>query len=156
MPFFSGTGVRAGGIHWRDMAQFVEFIGNHLVLSTMWLVTLGAIVMYHQRRASSSLGPQQAVLLINRQDALVVDVREKKDFDSGHIVDSINIPVTKLKQRVTELKKHKKKPVLVVCKLGQQSGAAAKTIQEAGHGEVFRLAGGLTEWKANSLPLVQK
>ncbi|MDD9888748.1 MAG: rhodanese-like domain-containing protein [Gammaproteobacteria bacterium] len=138
------------------MGQFVEFIGNHLVLSTLWVATLGTIIMYHQRTSASSVGPQQAVMLINRQDAVVVDVRDKKEFDTGHIVDSINIPLAKLKQRITELKKHKEKPVVVVCKLGQQSGDAAKTLQEAGHDEVYRLSGGLTEWKAQSLPLVQK
>ncbi len=138
------------------MAQFVEFIGNHLVLSTMWVVTLGAIILYHQKTGSSSVGPQQAVMLINRKNAVVVDVRDKKEFESGHIVDSINIPLAKLKQRMTELKKHKDNPLVVVCKLGQHSGEAAKILMEAGHAEVFKLSGGLTEWKAQSLPLVQK
>ncbi|MDG2249628.1 MAG: rhodanese-like domain-containing protein [Gammaproteobacteria bacterium] len=138
------------------MAQFVEFIGNHLLLSAMWVITLGAIMMYHQRTGASSVGPQKAVMLINRQGAVVVDVREKKEFDTGHIVDSINIPLAKLKQRLSELRKHKEKPVVVVCKLGQHSGDAAKTLQESGYAEVFRLSGGLTEWKAQSLPLVQK
>ncbi|HAC88259.1 MAG TPA: rhodanese-like domain-containing protein, partial [Gammaproteobacteria bacterium] len=136
--------------------QFFEFIGNHLYLSFMWVVTLGVIIMYHQRTASSSVGPQQAVMLINRKEAIVVDVREKKEFESGHIVDSINIPMTKLKQRITEVWKYKDKPMVVVCKLGQHSGQAAKILQEAGHADVVRLAGGLTEWKAQSLPLVQK
>lgn len=138
------------------MAQFLEFIGNHLLLSAMWVITLGAIMMYHQRTGASSVGPQKAVMLINRQGAVVVDVREKKDFDTGHIVDSINIPLAKLKQRLSELRKHKEKPIVVVCKLGQHSGDAAKTLQESGYAEVFRLSGGLTEWKAQSLPLVQK
>ena len=138
------------------MAQFFEFIGNHLYLSSMWVVTLGVIIMYHRRTSGSSVGPQQAVMLINRKDAIVVDVREKKEFESGHIVDSINIPMTKLKQRITEVWKYKYKPVVVVCKLGQHSGQAAKILQEAGHADVVRLAGGLTEWKAQSLPLVQK
>jgi len=138
------------------LEQFIEFIGNHLVLSAMWLATVAAIIFYHQRTASAAVGPQQEVMLINRKDAVVVDVRDKKEFDAGHIVDSINIPLAKLKQRVTELKKHKDKPVLVVCKLGQHSGDAAKTLEEAGHSEVIRLSGGVTEWKSQSYPLVQK
>jgi rhodanese-related sulfurtransferase len=80
---------------------------------------------------------------------------KKKEFDAGHVVDSINIPSTKLKQRITELKKYKQKPIIVVCKLGQHSGEAAKVIQEAGHEDVFKLSGGITEWRAQSLPLVQ-
>jgi len=138
------------------LEQFIEFIGNHLVLSAMWLATVAAIIFYHQRTASAAVGPQQAVMLINRKDAVVVDVRDKKEFDAGHIVDSINIPLAKLKQRVTELKKHKDKPMLVVCKLGQHSGDAAKTLEEAGHSEVIRLSGGVTEWKSQSYPLVQE
>jgi len=126
------------------------------VLSAMWLATVAAIIFYHLRTASAAVGPQQAVMLINRKDAVVVDIRDKKEFDAGHIVDSINIPLAKLKQRVSELKKHKDKPVLVVCKLGQHSGDAAKTLEEAGHSEVIRLSGGVTEWKSQSYPLVQK
>ena len=121
----------------------------------MWALTASAIVFYHMRTAAASVGPQQAVMLINRKDAVVVDIRDKKEFDAGHIVDSINIPLAKLKQRVTELKKHKEKPVLVVCKLGQHAGEAVKTLEESGHSEVIRLAGGITEWKAQSYPLVQ-
>lgn len=136
------------------MAQFLEFIGNHLLLSSLWLVAFAAIVFYHQRTGSKGVGPQQAVMLINRSDAIVVDVRDKKEFESGHIVDAINIPLAKMDQRVSELKKHKGKPVVVVCKLGQHSGEAAGKIQAAGHEQVFKLSGGVTEWKAQSMPLV--
>lgn len=138
------------------MAQFIEFIGNHLVLSSMWLVTVGAIIYYQQRTGSSSVGPQQAVMLINRKDGVVLDVREKKEFDSGHIVDAINIPLAKLKQRLPELKKYKEKPLIIVCKLGQHSSDAAKQLQEDGFSEVYRLSGGVTEWKAQSMPLIQQ
>jgi rhodanese-related sulfurtransferase len=133
------------------MAQFVS---NHPALAGLWLISFAAIVFYHQRTASKGVGPQQAVMLINRSDAIVVDIRDKKEFESGHIVDSINIPLVKLDQRVTELKKHQAKPVIVVCKLGQQSGEAVKKIQAAGHEQVFKLSGGVTEWKAQSMPLV--
>jgi rhodanese-related sulfurtransferase len=54
------------------------------------------------------------------------------------------------------LKKHKEKPVIVVCKLGQHSSEAAKQLQEDGFSEVYRLSGGVTEWKAQSLPLIQQ
>ena len=137
------------------MAQFVEFIGNHLALSGMWVVSVVAIILYHKKNSASGVIPQKAIMLINREGAIVVDVREKKEFDAGHVVDSINIPSTKLKQRITELKKYTQKPIIVVCKLGQHSGEAAKVIQDAGHEDVFKLSGGITEWRAQSLPLVQ-
>ncbi len=137
------------------MAQFVEFLGNHWLLSTLWLATVAAIILYHQRTGSAAVGPQQAVTLINRKDAVVVDVREKKEFEAGHITDAINIPMAKIKQRLSELKKYQSKPVILVCKMGQHSAEAAKVLQEAGHTEVYRLSGGVSEWKSQSLPLVQ-
>ena len=138
------------------MAQFIEFIGNHLILFGLWLVLVAAIFVQFRSRASKSVGPQQAVMLINRSDAVVVDVREKKEFSSGHVVDALNIPLNKLGQRLAELEKHKQKPVIVMCKMGQQSGEACKTLQEAGFEQVMRLGGGIAEWRAQSLPLVQK
>ncbi len=138
------------------MAQFIEFIGNHPILTGLWVVSLLAIIVYHVRTAARAIGPQQAVMLINREAALVVDVREKKEFEQGHIAGAVNIPLAKLKQRMAELNKHKGKPKLVVCKMGQQSGAAVKSIEEAGHDNVVRLAGGIAEWTARSFPLIQK
>ncbi len=120
------------------------------------MVTLVTIIVYHSRAASKSIGPQEAVMLINREGALVVDIREKKDFEQGHIAGAVNIPLAKLKQRMAELNKHKEKPKLVVCKMGQQSGAAAKSIEESGHGNVVKLAGGIAEWSSRSMPLIQK
>jgi rhodanese-related sulfurtransferase len=138
------------------MAQFIEFIGNHLILASAWLLAATGIVFYHQRTGSKSVSPQGAVALINRSDGIVIDLRDKKEFETGHIVDAINIPYAKLGQRLTELDKHKEKPVIVVCKLGQQSGMASKQIQDAGFLDVYKLAGGISEWRAQSLPVVNK
>ncbi len=138
------------------MVQFLEFVGNHWALSSMWLITIGALIFYYQRTTSKAVGPQAAVMLINRSDGVVVDVRDKKEFESGHIVESINIPLIKLEQRITELNKHKEKPVIIVCKMGHQSTDACSKLQQAGFSQVVKLAGGLAEWKAQSLPLIQK
>ena len=138
------------------MAQFIEFIGNHIILASAWLLLATGIVFFHQRTGSKSVSPQGAVALINRNDGIVVDLRDKKEFEMGHIVDSVNIPYSKLAQRLTELDKHKEKPLIVVCKLGQQSGMAVKQIQVAGFSDVYKLSGGMSEWRAQSLPVVNK
>ena len=136
--------------------QFLYFLWNHPVLTGMWLVTLLAIILYHRRSGGQAVAPQQAVMMINRQNAVVLDVRERKEFDAGHVVDAVNMPMARLKQRLVELKKHRDKPILVVCKMGQQSGEAVRTLKESGYPDVYKLSGGITEWKAQSLPLVQK
>lgn len=138
------------------MAQFAEFVGNHWILSGVWLALVLTVIFRQRAGASKSVGPQQAVMLINRSDAVVLDVRDKKDFDSGHIVDARHIPLSKLGQRLPELEKFREKPLVVVCKMGQQSSEACNTLQKAGFSQVVKLGGGITEWRAQSLPLVQK
>lgn len=136
--------------------QIIEFIGNHWILSSLWVALLLAFLLHRSRTGAQVIGPQQAVMLINRQDAVVVDIRDKKEFDSGHIVDARHIPMSTLEKRLGELEKFKSHPVIVVCKMGQHSGEAAKQLQNAGFEQVMRLRGGMAEWKADQLPVVQK
>ncbi len=138
------------------MAQFIEFVGNHWVLSGLWLALLLAFIVHRSKTGARSVSTQQAVMLINRSDGRVLDIREKKDFDAGHIVDAIHIPQAKLAASLGQLEKHKSKPLIVVCKIGQHSSEACKTLAQAGFEQVVRLSGGMTEWRAQNLPVVQK
>lgn len=136
------------------MAQFVEFVGNHWILASIWLVLLTAFIMYLSKAGAKSVSAQAAVMLINRKDGVVLDIRDKKEFESGHIVDAINIPSSKLSARLPELEKFKTRPVIVVCKMGQHSGEACKILTSAGFTEVVRLQGGMAEWRGQTLPVV--
>lgn len=138
------------------MAQFFEFVGNNLLLWGLWVALLVALILHRSKTGSQAIGTQQAVMLINRKDGVVLDIRDKKDYDAGHIVDSVNIPITKLGSRLADLEKYKSVPIIVVCKMGQHSGDACKTLASAGFNEVVRLRGGMVEWRAQNLPLVQK
>jgi rhodanese-related sulfurtransferase len=136
------------------MAEFLFFLSNHPILTGLWVLFSCGILLYHRRTSAASVSVQQAILLVNRSEGVILDIRDKKEFDAGHIVDAINIPASKFDQRVVELSKYKKTPVVVVCKLGQQSGDVAKKLTSAGHEEVVRLGGGISEWQAQSLPLI--
>ncbi|MBU2099351.1 MAG: rhodanese-like domain-containing protein [Gammaproteobacteria bacterium] len=136
------------------MAQFVEFVGNHWILASIWLGLLAAFIIYLSKSGAKSVSAQAAVMLINRKDGVVLDIRDKKEFESGHIVDAISIPVSKLSARLPELEKFKSRPVIVVCKMGQHSGEACKTLESAGFTEVVRLQGGMAEWRGQNLPVV--
>lgn len=138
------------------MAQLIEFVGNHWILSSLWVALVVALLVHRNRAAGPSVTAQQAVMLINRSNAILVDIRDKKDFDAGHVVGAIHIPLNKLGTRVTELEKYKTDPVIVACRLGQHSADAVKVLKSAGFAQVLRLSGGMTEWRAQSLPLVQK
>ena len=137
------------------MAQFFEFLLNHWILSGLWLALFIILIVYMKTKAGKALSPHQATLLVNRENAVILDIRDRKAFEGGHIVDAINIPLAKLKERVVELEKHREKPVVVVCQMGHQSGDAVKLLEEHGFASATRMSGGMAEWQTQSLPTVR-
>lgn len=138
------------------MEQYFEFIGNNLILVGIWIALALALIFHRSKTGAQAVGPQQAVMLINRNDGVVLDIRDKKDYDTGHIVDSMHIPYTKLSSQLAELEKLKSRSIIVVCKMGQHSGDSCKILRNAGFEQVVRLRGGMAEWRSQNLPLVQK
>ena len=106
-------------------------------------------------RAGATIGTQELVRLVNKDNAVVLDVRERSEFDEGHIVDAVNIPYGSLESRIDELAKYKEKPVVIACKMGQHSGAAGTLLQKNGFTNVVRLSGGYSEWRGQNLPVVK-
>ena len=103
--------------------------------------------------AGATVSTQELVRLVNKEEAIVLDVRDRTEFMAGHIVDAINIPYA-FESRVDELAKHKEKPVVIACKMGQHSGAAGTLLQN-GFTNVTCLTGGYAEWRAQNLPMVK-
>ena len=137
------------------LQHLIEFIGNHYWLTGAFLVVLALLIFTEGRKAGKALSSQQATTLINRENAVLVDVRPKKDFATGHIVDSTNIPLDSFATRMVELEKHKDKPVILACANGQHAGPATKQLKAAGYKHVSRLAHGISGWRADNLPLVK-
>lgn len=135
--------------------HLIEFIANHYLLSGAFLVVLVLLIVTEGRKAGKALTSQQATVLLNRENAVLVDIRPKKDFAAGHIVDSINIPLDSFATRVVELDKHREKPIILACANGQHAGAASKQLKAAGYANVNRLAHGISGWRADNLPLVK-
>lgn len=137
------------------MEQLFEFIGNHYILTGLFAVLMALFVRNELQRGGRAVSAQQLVDLINREGAVVVDVRDKKEFGEGHIVDALNIPHTAIASRIGELERHKVKPVVVACKMGQHAGAVGTILRKAGFENVARLRGGITEWRNQNLPVVR-
>ena len=91
-------------------------------------------------------------MMINRQDALVLDVRDVAEFAKGHIINAKNIPAGQIDSRVGELAKFKDKPVIVHCDNGQAAGRALAALKKQGFNSVFNLQGGFGAWKQAGLP----
>ncbi len=136
------------------MGRFLEFLVNHWILASLWLVIFIALIVYLQKKAGKTVSTHEATRLINQEDGVILDIRDKKVFDKGHIVNAINIPLTKLDERMVELEKNKNNPLIVVCQMGHQSGEAVKKLEAKGYLQVSRMTGGMTEWQTQGLPLV--
>lgn len=138
------------------MALFIDFLVEQWMYAAGLVVCIGLLIRHESRKGGPTLNPQQLVNHINQQQAVVVDLREAGEFKQGHIVNAINIPHAKLASRIGELDAYKSKPLVLVCKMGQHSGAAGKQLVEAGFEQVSRLSGGMAEWQNSQLPLVTK
>ncbi len=136
------------------MDRVIEFTLNHPYLVGSFVALLTAFIVLETRRGGKSVSPQQLTNLVNRENALVLDVREAKEFREGHITGSKNIPFAQLQSKLGELEKSKETPVILVCKMGQHAGAAGRILSTAGFKDVRRLSGGVSGWKADGLPLV--
>jgi rhodanese-related sulfurtransferase len=110
---------------------------------------------HESRKSGASLTPQQAINLLNREEGVFLDLRESGEFGKGHIANAMNIPAAKLDGRITELDKFREKPIVLVCKMGQHSGAVGKKLQAEGYAKVYRMTGGMMEWSQSQLPLVK-
>ena len=109
----------------------------------------------HLFRGYKALRPAELTGLINRDNALVVDLSASADFEKGHIAGSRNIAPSQFDPENKVLAAAKQLPVVVVCRNGQASAAAAKRLKKAGFEQVSWLDGGVAAWQQADLPLVK-
>ena len=138
------------------MALFLEFLAEQWMLASALALCIFLFFQHESRRGGPTLSPQQLINKVNSEQAVVVDLRDAKEFKTGHIVDAINIPHAKLSEKLGELESYRDKPLILVCKMGQHAGAAGKTLRAAGFDNVSRLNGGMMEWSNSQLPLVNQ
>ena len=104
-------------------------------------------------RGVKQAGIAEALQLINHKNALVLDIREENEFNAGHILNSKQIPLDKLGERIGELERHRERPIVVVCRSGQRTSAACALLGRQDFGQVYNLTGGLLAWQKAGLPL---
>ena len=141
------------------MAQLIEFAGNNLILVAGLGVILTLIIKTELELKFNKipqLNVNDAVRLMNDDDTVILDVRESSEFTSGHLRDSLHIPVGSIKDRINELEKSKSKKILVVCRSGNRSNGTCKTLTKLGFENVNNLAGGIMAWSASNLPTTKK
>jgi rhodanese-related sulfurtransferase len=132
-----------------------QFVRDNLLLFAIALISGGMLLWPFIRRGTG--GPWASTLeatqMINRQDALVIDVREDAEYAKGHIVGARHIPLSQLEARAKELQKYKSKPVITCCETGNRSSSAIATLKKLGFENVYNLAGGYAGWQQAGLPV---
>ena len=136
----------------------MAFAGRHPLLS-LALAGITLALIYNEIAGRLSgvrrLGPAQLTALINREDALVVDLRPIADFDKGHIAGAKNVQMSQFDPENKQLAPAKALPVVLVCKAGETATGAAKRLLAAGFTNVSVLEGGIQAWQSADLPLVK-
>ncbi|HEX2830360.1 MAG TPA: rhodanese-like domain-containing protein [Burkholderiales bacterium] len=142
-----------------QLNQFIVFLQkspmNMVLLATV--IISGALLIWpviaRLMRPGQEIGPAEAVTLINRRDAVVLDVRDAAEYKSGHITNARNVPEGELEARAKELEKVKTKPIIVSDGRGNRSAAIATKLRKLGFAEVVSLRGGLAAWQKDNMPL---
>ena len=136
----------------------MQFIQNNLLLVGLAVVS-GAMLLWSfiggKVSGVAQVDTLEATRLIN-QDALVLDVREDKEFAAGHIPKARHIPLGTLASRLGELEKFKNKPIVVNCRSGQRSARACGMLKKHGFEKAVNLAGGIMAWESAHLPVEKK
>lgn len=137
------------------MSQFLEFVVNHWILCSLLVGLLVTLVYTESLKRGASVSMHEATRIMNQENGVVVDLRSAQEFADGHIAGAINLPAAELGSRVSELDKHKDAAILLVCKMGQHSSAASRSLKEAGFSNVRRIDGGMAEWTNANMPVVK-
>ena len=99
---------------------------------------------------------KNAVLLMNREACMIIDVRNEEKFNMGHIPNAINMPINKLPEMIDKIRKESQKTILVYCGSGNSSVKATRLLNQNKFESVLSIEGGFSEWVKSQLPVSQK
>ena len=132
----------------------MDFIYQNILLIALVVVSGVALILpMLMGSGANDVNPAAATLLINRDDAQVIDVREAEEFAAGHLPEAKNVPLAKLADRISEIERFKDKPVIVCCASGMRSGKACGEQRKLGFAKIHNLSGGIDAWVGAGYPV---
>lgn len=140
------------------LERLPEFVGNHPIMTLIFLGLVAAFVyteIARKFRGFKAVRPAELVQLINRSDAVVIDVGATGDFEKGHIVDALHIPPSQVDPQAKPLVGREEQQIVLYCKTGLGSEQIAKRLVKAGFKNVSWLSGGLTAWINDEFPVTK-
>jgi rhodanese-related sulfurtransferase len=140
------------------LPRIPQFIAHHpLLIAAFVVIVLALIGLEGTRRfrGFKELTPAGLTQLINRHEALVIDISAQADFEKAHVPGSRHIAPSQFDPENKELKKVRELPVAIVSRNGMESEKAARRLVKAGFTRVFTLSGGIDGWRKADLPLAK-
>ena len=134
------------------MEQLSDFVANNMILVIAFFAVLGLLIA-NLLSGVGAITIQDAVQKINRENAVVLDVRTKDVFDRGHVVGALNFPEKELDNELKNLGKFRDKKILVFCEMGGVSSRVVRKLQKQGFVDVSPVKGGLSSWRQENLPV---
>ncbi|QLB21024.1 rhodanese-like domain-containing protein [Vespertiliibacter pulmonis] len=139
--------------------QLQQFAANHTIMVVAWIALFIAVLFNFYKSATNKIKivtNTEATLLINKQDAIVIDVRTDDEFKAGHIIDSQHLLPSDIKSnKLNAIEKYKTRPVIIIDSNGLSAQALANTLAKQGF-DAHALKEGIAGWRAANLPLVKK
>ncbi|MFD1007921.1 rhodanese-like domain-containing protein [Oceanisphaera ostreae] len=142
------------------MQEYLDFFTNNTMLVVVWFgLVIAIIAMTIISKLSKVLivSAQEAVMLINKQDGVVIDVRGAEEFRKGHIASAINVPAAQLKaNNLNLIQKYQNKPILLVCETGVTTNGIGRLLTKGDFTQVHALRGGMVDWRTQNLPVTKR
>ncbi|MFU8797849.1 MAG: rhodanese-like domain-containing protein [Gammaproteobacteria bacterium] len=140
-------------------SQFITFFTAHWQLALLFLTCLLLLLGTEIRNrlfGVPQLSPLEVTQAMNRQAAILLDLRNQDPFSQGHILGAVNRPWSEFVKHIAALNFDKQKPIITICEHGQTASKAAAMLRKAGFIQPGSLRGGMTAWKSAGLPLAKK
>lgn len=140
--------------------EIIPFVKNHLLLSLGWIAIFVVIIYLTVKSKLTKvkiISNAQAIHMMNKEGAVIVDLRSADNFKKGHITESFNIlPIDIKNNSIKAIEKYKEYIVILVDDNGMNANTSGDILSKQGFTQVFALKDGIAGWNGENLPLVKK
>ena len=138
------------------MLEFNLFLIDYWYFSLPLFLFIFLFAYSEMNKGGKKIEPNELTSLINKENAVLVDLRPKEEYEAGHIMSALNYPHQEFENQMHELERYKERPIILVCDMGRNSANISEKLKKADFKNTFRLKGGMMTWTQENLPVVQK
>ena len=137
------------------MDKFLLFLNDNYIAVLLLFLFLFTLIIYEGRKGGRRIDASEATRIINKEDALVIDLRTAGEFSSGSISSAANIQPDDVDKDNALFKAKEDDQIILVCKMGNASSSVGGRLIKQGYKNVNILSGGMTGWTQAGLPLIK-